>query len=297
MKESTAADVLKRWGSNFLKGFGFQLSYEWGGEGDKLTVKDVVHAVRGVFGAIDNPDEIERDVRERITKKFPQLSLDKCEFRDKKTLIADLDEKQRRDYDGKARQKISSADYSLYIEIRETNPTQPFMTRKTLANIVTMSIKGLYKAFKNMVKADDVILLHGAGIEHSKDSKINKLKEALPELGDVENAIKKSRDNSTVWSKLNKMFQRVSKDDDYKSSRECLKAINIWQKFIKQYPTGAALDKKFGTDPRNAFKDFFNEYAEFRNHYFYEKATTADEVFESGAVAVSYDIIRDLFED
>ena len=170
------------------------------------------------------------------------------------------------------------------------------MTRKTMANVVTMSIKGLFKAFKNMVKAEDVILLHGQYIEHTKDSKLNKLKEALPELGDVENDIKKARNNSAAWSKLNTRFQRVSKDDDYKASKECQTAIDLWRNFTKQYPTGAALDKKFGTDPKVAFKGFFNDYADFRHRYFFEKSVTAEDVFESEAIAVSYDIMRSLFE-
>ena len=54
------------------------------------------------------------------------------------------------------------------------------MTRKTMANIVTMSIKGLFKAFKNMIKADDVILLRGNGLKHRDEKKIYKLEEKIP---------------------------------------------------------------------------------------------------------------------
>ena len=122
MKETTAADILKRWGSNFIKGLGVKLSYAWGGDGGEIGVMDFVKAGRGLFGAIDDPDELKNEVREKIEKKFPNLEVNSCEFRDKQTIIKDLDKEQRQDYDDKVRQKISSADYSLCVRIEKDNP-------------------------------------------------------------------------------------------------------------------------------------------------------------------------------
>lgn len=181
MKETTARDALKRWGSNFIKGFSASyIPFFGGGSRKDITAMDFVHAARGLFGAIDDPDELVREVREKIRKKFPNLDCNECKFRDKKTLIKDLDREKRTDYDDKVRQKISLADYSLCIEIGKDSLTQPFVDRKQIAHIVTMSIKGLFKAFKHMVKADDVILLRGKNLEYRDDAKVKQYEEKIP---------------------------------------------------------------------------------------------------------------------
>ena len=63
LKETTVGDALKQWGSNFLKGFGVKLIDGWGGSGGELhTVGGLVKGLRGLFGAIDDPDELSNRV-------------------------------------------------------------------------------------------------------------------------------------------------------------------------------------------------------------------------------------------
>ena len=65
-------DVLKRWGSNFMKGFQTSYIAFIGNDGpENMSVRGLVKNIRGLFGAIDDTEDLERDVRERITKKFP----------------------------------------------------------------------------------------------------------------------------------------------------------------------------------------------------------------------------------
>jgi len=151
---------LKQWGSNFLKGFGVKLGSSWGGMGSEAhTVGKLMKDLGKVFGVISDPEGLEREVKGKLEKKFPQLSISAVEFRDKKTLVADLEKKHRVGFDGKAKQKINSADYSLYIHVEKDDPKKPFLNRKIIANTVTLSISGLFKKFKNKIGADDVIYL------------------------------------------------------------------------------------------------------------------------------------------
>jgi hypothetical protein len=64
LKETTVSDALKQWGSNFLKGFGVKIDSLWGpgGSGDVHTVAGLVKGLRGLFGAIDDPDELSNRV-------------------------------------------------------------------------------------------------------------------------------------------------------------------------------------------------------------------------------------------
>ena len=60
LKETTVSDALKQWGSNFLKGFGVKIDSLWGpdGSGEVHTIGGLVKGLRGLFGAIDDPEEL-----------------------------------------------------------------------------------------------------------------------------------------------------------------------------------------------------------------------------------------------
>ena len=68
LKETTVSDALKQWGSNFLKGFGVTIDSLWGpgGSGDVHTIAGLVKNLRGLFGAIDDPDELSNRVQEQM---------------------------------------------------------------------------------------------------------------------------------------------------------------------------------------------------------------------------------------
>lgn len=63
LKETPIRNVLKRWASNFLKGFGLKLRYMNGGSGEeKIGVKDIIQGARSLFGAIDDPKGLADEV-------------------------------------------------------------------------------------------------------------------------------------------------------------------------------------------------------------------------------------------
>ena len=103
---------IKNFFKNFFDDVKITASGLFGG-GDSFTVKDIKDKLRKTFGPID-PDELARNVEERINKKFkgstPHASVD---VQDKRTLVADLGPF----INGKQKQKIESADYSLKISI------------------------------------------------------------------------------------------------------------------------------------------------------------------------------------
>jgi len=136
----------------------------WGGGETTLTIKDVKDFTDEVMGVIKNKnkDEVTKKISDKLSKKFPSVEVADVAFRDKKTLISELDKVKRENYDGKVRQKIDSAKYSLYIHIRNDSIAKPFVNRKEIANIVTASMPGgLVSKLKNLIKADNVIFLRG----------------------------------------------------------------------------------------------------------------------------------------
>ena len=50
----------------------------------------------------------------------------------------------------------------MYIHVDGDDLKEPYINRKVVANMVTLQIKGLFKKFKNMIKADDVIYIKGS---------------------------------------------------------------------------------------------------------------------------------------
>ncbi len=91
-KKSIIKTVRSVWRNLFGNLFDDVTFKAWGifGSGDSFKVKDVKDAMRKAFGPID-PDELVRNVQERIEKKFKGSSPHaEVEIKNKKTLIIDL---------------------------------------------------------------------------------------------------------------------------------------------------------------------------------------------------------------
>jgi hypothetical protein len=244
LKETTAKDALLKWGSDFLKGFGVKLGSMWGGgSGELHTVGGLVKDVKSLFGAIDDPDQLASRIDSELKKKFPEVSINSVHFRDKKTVIADLEKTHREGFDGKAKQKINSAEYSLCIQLKETNPAKPFVNRKILANIVTLQIKGLFKKFKNMVKADDIIYLKGDMLNTDDGYTSKDVIRKIPTPSELNSIIKnekngnngKEGDPGVAYSKIQEKFKKVLKDDKLKSSPNGKKFIDLWEELETKF--------------------------------------------------------------
>ena len=79
-----------------------------------------------------------------MRQKFPKVGEITCEFRDKKTLVRELDKRHaKQPYiegwpNGKNKQKINSAEYSMYIHVDGDDLKEPYINRKVIANMVTL---------------------------------------------------------------------------------------------------------------------------------------------------------------
>ena len=306
LKETTVSDALKQWGSNFLKGFGVTIDSLWGpgGSGDVHTIGGLVKDLKGLFGAIDDPAELANRVDEQIKKKFPSLTVESCNFRDKKTLIRELDKKKYSEGwpDGKNKQKINSADYSLVINVKGDDLKQPFLNRKIIANLVTMQIKGLFKKFKNMIKADDVIYLKGGKVDGNDNSStarraIKQLPASVDALydklfgtgkskSDNDNTIVVIETKDDIFSKLLATVFKDETNDEYKTNLQ-----NAWTKFYKKY-TG---DGHPDCTKKIFYDEFGKEYTKILKDLQNAGGVSVSEDIDQ-SIYTAYDIMRDLFE-
>ena len=77
------------------------------------------------------------------------------------------------------------------------------MNRKILANIVTLQIKGLFKKFKNMVKADDIIYLKGDMLNTDDGYTSKDVIRKIPAPTDLNSIINNNKDDPGVaYSKI-----------------------------------------------------------------------------------------------
>ena len=76
------------------------------------------------------------------------------------------------------------------------------MNRKILANIVTLQIKGLFKKFKNMVKADDIIYLKGDMLNTDDGYTSKDVIRKIPAPTDLNSIINNNKDPGVAYSKI-----------------------------------------------------------------------------------------------
>ena len=189
---------------NFFDNVTFTASGLFGG-GQSFTVKDVKDKLRQTFGPID-PDELARNVEERINKKFkgstPHASVD---VQDRRTLVSDLGFF----INGKQKQKIESAEYSLKILIDQDDPKKDILNKGAIANIVQASITGLFKKFKNRVTADDVIYIQNYRDIHTNTEKLRALYQQIPSPNEIKQQIDKSRTANDALGKIKKRLEKI----------------------------------------------------------------------------------------
>jgi len=195
----------------------------------------------------------------------------------------------------KNRQKIEGADYSLYIKVEGDDPKKPFLNRKVLANFVTMQIKGLYKKFKNMIKADDVVYIHGEGLQSGRSYE-NRL--AMTKLPNPAFIIRIAGDGTEKdWSitlakfvEINKAFNKAIADKKIKDNEDAQNFIKKWEKLRGLH--GVERCTEITADE---WKKFLNDYV--KDWDAFEKKYNLDESEPDESAYVACDLIDDLFED
>lgn len=199
------------------------------GGGDSFTVKDVKDKLRQTFGPID-PDELVRNVQERIDKKFKGSSPHAdVRVQDKRTLVLDLGKA----ITGKEKQKIEKADYSLVIRIDQDDPKKTILNRGLVADIVQASIKGLWKKFKNRINVDDVIYIENYKDIHNNTERIRKLYHLVPSPNKIREQINKAKNANVAVVNIKQALRKVSGDKDRDDCPRAEQCWNAWMKFAK----------------------------------------------------------------
>lgn len=231
------------------------------GSGDSFTVKDVKDALNDAFGPID-PDDLVEAIGKEIKTKHPNKNDGaKVDIRDKTTLIAELDKDNA--IDASQKQKINSADYSLYISVTEPNGDKPIFNPRIIADIVQSSIKGLFKKFKNKVTKNDVVYVQNY-ISDTAKNKIAKQVTGVPEYVALKNIVSKyNNEPQTAFDKIDKQFDSIIKDSKkYENNNYVKKCVAVWQQFCKKNKDAITklADNKEGVKSSKFFKDFLAQY-------------------------------------
>lgn len=274
MKESTADDAMKSTSAlwKYAKTFfdGMKITFTKlgsGGSGESFTIKDIKNAFGETFGKID-PNKLVSNIEKELDKRYPDTTPVSVKVRDQKTLLADDGDK----LSGEDKAKIAQSQYSLFIKVTEHDPKKNILTTAEIADIVTKSISGLWKKFRNGVTKNDVIYINNYADTRSNPEELKKLQNLVPNSKEVLNIVRKNRQASDVYDKLKKAMDKI---DDHKQKENsnlanaCLKAWNELEKQI------TADEKRILSLTGKAKDDFFMPFADkYKKTYekYYDKS-------------------------
>ena len=263
LPQTALKDALKKFAATFFDNVTFTSTSIFGGSGGSFTIKDVKDKLKDMFGAID-PNKLESEVTDKIGKKYPSVRENlTVNIRDKDTLLNELGDS----IDSNQKQQINNADYSLYIKLTEHDPRKPLLNPRLIADIVTSSITGLYKKFKNKITKNDVIYVPGYTDVQTDASKIETLYKKIPSITDIKNDVKLATkdgkiDAQRLYKQLNKKFTDIKVNSVYDKCPRAVACVNAWTNFIQNitHSDGTIKYNEF-TDENGKFqKDFYNEY-------------------------------------
>lgn len=235
------------------------------GGGQSFTVKDVKSALRKTFGPID-PDELARNVRERIEKKFSGSSPDvQVTVQDTRTLLDDigpaLSKKEKEDGKNYSSQ-ISKAEYALFIKVDQDDPKKQILNRGMIADIVIASIPGTYKKLASGITKNSVIHIENYKDIHGDTEKIRKLYQSVPTLNNIQSEISKSQNINDAISKIENRLEKIQRSIFRKDCERADKCFLAWEKFKKDNKTDDKdqIKKLKNITNRNKIDEFFNTF-------------------------------------
>ena len=220
-------DAMKKFAKTFFDDVTIKASGLFGG-GDSFTVKDIKDKFKETFGAV-NPEELVSNIEKEINSiRHPDTDRPQVNIRDKDTLILDLGN----NIDAQQKKMIQSADYSVWIKLQEQDPKKPIFNKRVIADIVTGSIKGLFKKFKNKVTKNDVVYIQNYQDIHGDAKDLQKLNREVPTPEQVRAELLKGQSYADAFSKLERMFDRIAKKTNLiQKSPFASSCLNVWTTF------------------------------------------------------------------
>ena len=275
LPQTALKDAMKKFASTFFDDVKITASGLFGG-GDSFTVKDIKDTLRDAFGPID-PESLQQNVDKEITEIKHPDTIAEVKIRDKSTLIADLGS----EITGPQKKMIDSADYSLWIKIAKDDPKKPIFNPRVVADIVTSSIKGLFKKFKNKITKNDVILIQNYHDTHENTEELNKLINSIPEPSKLTALISRSSNMPDAWKKVDDTFDNIRKNAQYGNSKFASAVVKLWSTFKEKHGEDKErIDASKGKDSKIREK-YFKPFTDSYKKIFDENKPSKDELNES----------------
>lgn len=261
LPQTALKDAMKKFAKTLFDDMKITASGLFGG-GDSFTVKDIKDAVNDIFGPID-PNDLVDKVKKEIDTKYPDQKVDELMIRDKTSLILDLG----KNIDAAQKQKISSADYSLWIKVNEYSPTKPIFNTRVIADIVQSSITGLFKKFKNKITKNDVIFIEDYADIHADTKSLEQLNRSVPTPQELTKLmLARNMNVAKMWAQIEKDLDKIAKNKQIKNSvlaSGCVKIWEEWKKNHKDDPEAVSSDPMDRITIQKYFQPFIDEYTKF----------------------------------
>lgn len=260
LKQTALKDAMKKFAKTFFDDLTITGSGLFGGGGNSFTVKDIKDKFDSVFGPI-NPDELVSNIEKELKTKYPKTDPVTVDVQDKDTLISDIGKQAN----SKQKKMIQGSKYSLFIKVTEHDPKKPLLNPRAIADIVTSSIKGLFKKFKNNVTKDDVIYIPNYVDTHEDTAKLKRLYKEVPTVDELKGYITDKLTLDQVWKKYEeKLDNKIGKNSEFEKCERAVQCVKIWTNFKnndnvkKQKEANSALR---GTEQiKKFFEQFFDKY-------------------------------------
>lgn len=261
LPQTALKDSMKKFAKTFFDGVKISGTGLFGG-GYSFTVKDIKDAVNDIFGPID-PNDLVDKVQTQIDQKAKSVEV---KVRDKTSLISKLG----KNIDAAQKQKISTADYSLWIKLQEYDPNKAIFNPRVVADIVQSSIKGLFKKFKNKVTKNDVIFIEDYVDTNGSTNSTKQLDISVPEPKDFTKKMQNPKATiKSVWADIDKLIGPILKNKQKENSTLADECSKVWKDFKDKHSGDKELDKTECTKEEitEYFKGFIDAYTKAFNKY------------------------------
>ncbi len=117
--------------------------------------------------------------------------------------------------------------------MRESDPKKPHLNPRTVADIVTSSIKGLFKKFKNSITKDDVIYVPNFSDSHENIAGSKKLYNNVPTIQLMQNIANKSKNANDWYARVEREFDKMHNDPNFDDVPLAVRCYKVWVDFKK----------------------------------------------------------------
>lgn len=278
LKSTALKDAMKKFAATLFDDLKITGDGLFGG-GQSFTVGDIKKVVGDLFGNID-PDDLKHNISNKLEKKYDGTN---THILSKEKILRQY----KKQLDVKQKAAIDAAENSVVIEV--PNKIKKELNTRIIADIVTSSIKGLFKKFKHQIKKDDIIQISIDKNDedddiNNKNNKNNKdvnttdiLSKPSPEK--FERCITRKYNNFVnVYDYLSTLVEKIKNDKKIKDNKFAQEFVTIFNNQKKQ--AGDLIYDK--TDLKDAsvkkmvdhFRNFIDEYTKLYNKYNDNKETS-----------------------